>query len=114
MVAPSPGEIIIVPFPFSDLSQTKVRPAICLAKAGRGDCILCQVTSNAYGDPQAIALGPTDYASGGLRIASYARPGKLFTSHASLIRQSVGTLTDPAFDRLIASVVQLFRPRKSP
>ena len=31
MVAPSAGEVVLVPFPFSDLSQSKLRPAICLA-----------------------------------------------------------------------------------
>lgn len=33
MVAPSAGDVVLVPFPFSDLSQTKVRPAVCLADA---------------------------------------------------------------------------------
>ena len=55
MGAPAVGQAVIVPFPFSDLSHTKVRPAICLADAGRGDWILCQVTSNSYGDSRAVA-----------------------------------------------------------
>ena len=46
MVAPSTGQVVVVPFPFSDLSQFKVRPAVCLANAGRGDWILCQITSS--------------------------------------------------------------------
>ena len=46
MVAPSAGGLVLVPFPFSDLSQAKLRPAAALAEAGRGDWILCQVTSN--------------------------------------------------------------------
>ena len=45
MVAPAAGEIVLVPFPFSDLSQAKLWPAVVLADAGRGDWILCQVTS---------------------------------------------------------------------
>lgn len=56
------GEIVLVPFPFSDLSQSKVRPVVCLADAGRGDCVLCQITSNHYGDPFGGAPG-----RGGLR-----------------------------------------------
>ena len=47
----------LVPFPFSDLSQSKVRPAVCLAAAGRGDWVLCQITSSAYGDPAAVFVG---------------------------------------------------------
>ena len=41
MVAPTAGEVVVIPFPFSDLTQSKVRPALCLADAGRGDYVLC-------------------------------------------------------------------------
>jgi hypothetical protein len=44
MGAPAAGEVVIVPFPSSDLTQSKVRPALCLAEAGRGDRLLCQIT----------------------------------------------------------------------
>ena len=37
MVAPTVGQVILVPLPFSDLSQSKLRPAVVLADAGRGD-----------------------------------------------------------------------------
>jgi len=56
MVIPTAGAVVLVQFPFSDLSETKLRPAIALADAGRGDWILCQVTSQPYGDPRAIRL----------------------------------------------------------
>ena len=72
MVVPAIGEVVLVPFPFSDLSESKVRPAVCLANAGRSDWILCQVTSSAYGDPHAVALNTSDFVAGGLRLASFA------------------------------------------
>jgi mRNA interferase MazF len=56
MVTPAAGLVALVPFPFSDLSQAKLRPAVILADAGRDDWILCQVTSNPYSDPQVIVL----------------------------------------------------------
>jgi len=40
VVAPSAGSVVLVPFPFSDLSQSKLRPAVVLADAGQGDWIL--------------------------------------------------------------------------
>ena len=49
-----PGEVV----PFSDLSQSKVRPVVCLADAGRGDWVLCQITSSPYGDPAAVPPMP--------------------------------------------------------
>lgn len=68
MVAPAAGAVVLVRFPFSDLSQTKVRPAVVLADAGRGDCILCQITSRPYGDASAIELDNAAFASGSLRV----------------------------------------------
>lgn len=48
MVTPGPASVVVIPFPFSDLSGTKLRPAVVMADAGRGDWLLCQVTSNPY------------------------------------------------------------------
>ncbi len=56
MVTPTAGSVVLVPFPFSDLSQSKLRPAVVLADAGLGDWILCQVTSRSYADPRAVQL----------------------------------------------------------
>ena len=72
MVTPAAGEVVLVPFPFSDLSQSKVRPAVCLADAGRGDRVLCQITSSPYGDSAVVPLDAPDFASGGLLVASFA------------------------------------------
>ena len=114
MVTPAAGEVVLVPFPFSDLSQSKVRPAVCLADAGRGDCVLCQITSSPYGDPAAVPLDAPDFASGGLLVASFARPGKLFTAHAGLLVRSVVVLTPAAFARVLAAVVAVLQPPPSP
>jgi len=114
VVAPAAGEVVLVPFPFSDLSQSKVRPAVCLAGAGRGDWVLCQITSSPYGDPAAVPLDAPDFASGGLLVASFARPGKLFTAHAGLMVRSVGVLARPAFARVLSAVVAVLQPPASP
>ena len=114
MVTPAVGEVVLIPFPFSDLSQSKVRPAVCLADAGRGDWVLCQVTSNPYGDPLAIPLDTPDFASGGLLVVSFARPGKLFTAHAGLMVCSVGVFTPVACAKVLSAVVKLLQPPTSP
>jgi mRNA interferase MazF len=63
-----------------------LRPAVVLADAGGGDQILCQITSKPYGDAGAVELDPTAFASGSLRVVSYARPGKLFTALLDFVR----------------------------
>jgi mRNA interferase MazF len=114
VVISSAGEVVLVPFPFSDLSQSKLRPAIALAHVGRGDWILCQITSNPYSDPDAIALFADDLRVGFLQTTSYARPGKLFTAHQNLVASSVGSLKFDAFNRIIDAVIDLLRPEMHP
>lgn len=114
MVAPTVGQVVLVPFPFSDLSQTKVRPALCLADAGRGDWVLCQITSSPFGDPHAIRIDNADFTAGGLLVTSYIRPGKLFTAHVALLVRSVGVLTPASFSRLLAAVVAIIQPPTKP
>ena len=84
MGAPAVGAVVLIPFPFSDLSGAKKRPALVLADVGRGDWVCAQITSNPYGDVAAIELAEDDCVDGSLARVSYIRPGKLFTAHESL------------------------------
>ncbi len=99
----------MVAFPFSDLSQSKLRPAVVLADAGRGDWVLCQITSKSYADARAVLLDNGSFRLGSLRVASYARPGKLFTASSRLISFEIGTLKPAAFDQVLAAVISLLQ-----
>ena len=74
-------QVVIMPFPFSDLSRSKYRPALLLADVGRRDWIARQMTSNPYADARAIAIESSHFEEGGLANVSYVRPGKIFTVH---------------------------------
>lgn len=110
MVMLSVGAVILVPFPFSDLSQAKLRPAVVLAEAGKNDWILCQITSNPYGDAKAITLLNSSFQNGSLQMTSYVRPGKLFTSNSSLVVKQVGCLKTEVLKFIIKAVIDIFRP----
>jgi mRNA interferase MazF len=114
MVTPSAASVVLVSFPFSDLTRTKLRPAVVLASAGLDDWILCQVTSNAYADARAVKISDADFLTGGLHRESYARPGKLFTANLSLIVAEVGTLEGESFELIIEAVVELLRGNIQP
>jgi mRNA interferase MazF len=109
VVTPTAGSVVLVPFPFSDLSNSKLRPAVVLAFVDRDDWILCQVTSKSYSDSRAVEIVDSSFSSGSLHLVSYARPGKLFTAHASLFRHEVGVLRQSALDGIVSSVVSLLR-----
>ena len=109
MVPPAAGAVVLVPFPFSDLSHAKLRPAVALAHAGRGDWILCQVTSNPYGDARAVPLVEAGFASGSLRAESYARPGKLFTARRDLMVAHVASLRSETLGEIVEAIVGILR-----
>lgn len=109
MVAPTAGAVVLVRFPFSDLSQTKLRPAVVLADADRGDWVLCQITSKPYGDRRAIELAEHRLATGSLRVTSFARPGKLFTASTSVMVDEVATLSPDLLKDIVDAVVSLLR-----
>jgi mRNA interferase MazF len=109
MVTPAVGLIVLVPFPFSDLSEAKLRPALVLADSGRDDWILCQITSNPYADPRAVELTDADFDTGSLRVTSYARPGKLFTASSSLMVSEAGNLSQATLQIIVQAVIDLLR-----
>jgi mRNA interferase MazF len=110
MVTPSVGSVVLVKFPFSDLSASKLRPAVVLADADRDDWILCQVTSNAYSDDRAVEITESDFTSGSLMRTSYARPGKLFSANSSLMERVAGHLNAPKLTAVVDAVVTILRP----
>lgn len=105
MVALEPAAVVLVRFPFSDLSASKLRPAVVLARSGGVDWILCQVTSNPYGDSAAVGL--TSFASGGLGRESFARPAS--SSLRARPSSYAGTLTSEVHRDLVERVVSVLR-----
>ena len=100
---------MLVPFPFSNLAQAKLRPTVVLADAGRGDWILCQVTSNPYGDIHALQITDVSFSAGSLRVTSYARPGRLFTASQELMLSQVGVLKYHALAAIIEAAIGILR-----
>lgn len=102
------GEVVLVAFPFSDLKGKKLRPALVLAEVEFNNLVLCQITSKPYTSKTAIKVMKDDFALGGLPIASYARPDKLFTAEPSIIQRAIGQLTGDSRDKILAQVRDIF------
>ena len=107
MGAPSVGDVVIIPFPYSNLSQSKRRPALVLAEAGRGDFLLCQITSKKYGDLHALSLKESDFLSGGIKRDSFIRGAKLFTANEALILGVAGHLTHSKLSEVICQLIEI-------
>ena len=107
------GQVVLLPFPFSDLSQSKYRPALLLSGVGRGDWLACQITSNPYADQRAVEITGADFAIGGLQCTSYARPGKLFTAHDRIFTRSLGTLQTAKLTLIREAVAKLVMAKET-
>ncbi len=99
------GSVVLVTFPFSNLKGQKIRPALVLAQVEFNNLILCQITSKPYSSKTAIRLKLSDFTKGGLPVVSFARPDKLFTADATIIKNTAGKLT-PRTRRLILQRVR--------
>ncbi len=84
--------VVIINFPFSDLSASKKRPALVVADWGGDDVILAQITSIANKDEYTIELDDKDFLSGSLIKASFIRSNKLFTADKRIFLQIAGKL----------------------
>ncbi len=101
------GDVIVVPFPFSDLSATKRRPALVVAVLTGDDVILCQITSQTVSDAYAVPITDTDFATGGLQQASNVRPNRLFTADSKIILYKAGMLTTDKMKEITAKIVEI-------
>ncbi|MFN8637646.1 MAG: type II toxin-antitoxin system PemK/MazF family toxin [Chloroflexota bacterium] len=108
MVGLVKGDVVVLPFPFSDLSATKRRPALVVATLDGDDVILCQITSQSTRDSNAVSLGASDFSDGSLRVASMIRPNRLFTADTRLVLYRVGGISQTKLNEVVAAIIQLF------
>ena len=98
---------MVVPFPFSDLSEASRRPALVVAELGGEDVILCQITSQSVRDEDAVRIDDNDFESGGLRQVSNVRPNRVFTADEHIILYRAGHLKTERVQLVISKMVQL-------
>jgi len=103
------GSIVILPFPFSDLSASKKRPAIIVATLQGDDVICCQITSEARFDSYSIVLNKNDFKEGELQVISMIRPNRIFTADKSIILYKAGMLEEKKIKEIEESLVRIFR-----
>ena len=103
------GDIVVVPFPFSDLTISKKRPCLTVAKLKGNDIILCQITSQSREDQDAIELKRKDFQEGSLDIDSWIRPNKLFTSELSIVQYKAGELKPEKIKQVEEQLCKIFK-----
>lgn len=103
------GNVVVIPFPFSDLSATKRRPALVLANLAGNDILLCQITSQCPDEKYAVSLKITDFTSGSLPVNSYIRPARIFTADKNIILKNAGIVSNEIINKTIENIINILK-----
>jgi mRNA interferase MazF len=99
------GDLLLVPFPFTDLSAAKRRPVLALTAAdGYGDFIALPVTSRPQSE-HALPITGADLASGSLPVAGWIRTNRVVTLNNRLVVKTLGHAPEHITN---AAIAQLF------
>ena len=102
------GDIVVVSFPFTDLSLARKRPALVLATLDGDDIILCEITSKIRKDNYVISLENEDLESGFLKVKSIIRPNRLLTIHKNKIKYKFGRIKEFKLEEVLSKVKEIF------
>jgi len=101
-------DVVLISFPFSDLSATKKRPALVISNdsfnSRSEDTICCLITSNPESTPNAVFISNGDMESGNLEFDSKVKPYKIFTADKNLIVKVLGRLNSGKFASVVKEI----------
>jgi len=108
MGKPIAGEVVVLPFPQTDLQAGKRRPALVVADLHGHDVILCQITSQSRRDGYSVPLTRGDLERGHLSVDSFIRPNRLFTVEQSVILYPAAKVNNSKLNEVRAKIRDLF------
>lgn len=103
------GDVVVLPFPYSNLSSSKKRPALIIAILEGDDVVLCQITSRQRKDKHSIELKDSDFKQGKLNVDSYIKSNRIFTADKSIILYKIGSLKEKKTNEAIESIIRILR-----
>ncbi|MEK6872753.1 MAG: type II toxin-antitoxin system PemK/MazF family toxin [Nanoarchaeota archaeon] len=85
-------DIVQIPFPYSDLTGFKKRPALIISnkKLNGPDKVCCLVTSNPQEND--LSISKSSFEQGNLPFKSFIRPHRIFTVHEKIIIKKLCTI----------------------
>ena len=101
------GDVVVLPFPFSDLTGSKRRPALVLAELDGDDRILCQITGQQFRDSYSVPINDSDFSEGYLRKISIIRPNRVFTADRKIIIYKAGHLKSDKIDAALQKIIEI-------
>jgi mRNA interferase MazF len=108
MGKPLVGEVVVFPFPQTNLQSGKRRPALVVADLAGDDLVLCQITRKARSNGYSIPLVLSDFERGRLTVDSFIRANRLFTVEQSVILYAAGRIKEAKLQEVKSKIRQLF------
>ena len=102
------GDVVVLPFPYTDLSSTKKRPALVIATLKGENIILAQITTAERGDEYLISLKKKDFQSGFLKHDSFVMPSIIFTAETSTVNYKAGKIKPEKIREVENRLVEIF------
>ncbi len=106
-------DLIWVKLPFSDLRQSKVRPALVVSNNGYNeanpDIVVCAVTSKLTESKYSILIDNKDLSSGNLPIKSRVRADKILQIEKNLVIRQFAKLENKIFDNVVGKIADLVK-----
>jgi len=107
-------DVILVPFPFSDQSGQKVRPALILSNDKfnqiSDDLIVCAITTVLKQEKYTVLLKPNDIETGTLYEQSAIKVETILKIQKSLVIKTIATIKAPTFSKVTALLSELIKP----
>ena len=103
-------DIVLIPFPYSDLTGAKLRPALILSNSlinRTDDRICCLITSNPT--KEGIIVEKTDFYSGRLPFKSWVKPHRIFTINQKIIKKKLCTMSEKFHERVLVELNNFLR-----
>jgi len=104
------GDVVVFPFPYTDLSNSKKRPCLVLSNEMGDDILLCQITSkNSIKDQYVVELNKSELNNGNLMVDSFIRTNMLFTANKSQITNFVCKLNNQIYNQVVDKIIKLIK-----
>jgi len=98
------GEIVIVPFPFSDLRGIKQRPVLIISKNEYNqsceDVITCGITSDLKNSQFSVLIEDNNLTKGNIPVKSRIRIDKLLTLEKNVIKKKIGKINKDTLEKV--------------
>jgi mRNA interferase MazF len=101
-------DIVIFPFPYTDLSEKKIRPCLVISNELNQDIILSQITSqNIKKDKYSVGIKNSEVIDGSLQINSFVRCNMIFTANKNQIIKKICRIKKDKYDEVVSKILNI-------